>query len=255
MFRKKTYRNEVFHSLQIRLILPYSIRMQVYKQIMLSILALLLLSASRAQVVLPQPTDQHRLMMGTSLGFNLLRIRQTDDSWLWWSEIGLLPRVGYFIRDNLAVGIRGEYFFSFGNWVRTPQVYSGGYWLRYYLPVKRRKRFRYMAEDGSIKKIKVLKDTVKIPFVRFYAEFIHTYTSEYFALEVKSIDSLNVLTYPNVHYLAAGPGVNIRINKQLHMQLSVWSVYFLNMPDSRFRFLPNVWRIGLEYFFPVKKSP
>ncbi|RMG21902.1 MAG: hypothetical protein D6730_17455, partial [Bacteroidetes bacterium] len=80
-----------------------------YPTLWLSAFLLVLGSQSSllAQVVLPQITDQHKQVLGVSTGLSVLRVRQPDDSWRWWAEPAIAPKWGYFVQDNLALGIMG----------------------------------------------------------------------------------------------------------------------------------------------------
>jgi len=184
----------------------------------------------------------------------MLRIRQADDSWLWWSQLAILPKWGYFVKDRLALGIRGEYFLgNMGTLAQTPPAYGLGYWGRYYLPVKRFYKQKYQGEDGKYYKVKLRKDSVRAAAIRCFFEFTHTYISSYSILEVYEVDSVSVRSYEDLQYMAAGFGANIRLKRNLYFEVSIWGLYFLNLPDKSLRFSPDVGRIGIAYFMKPKK--
>ncbi|GAB4405588.1 MAG: hypothetical protein OHK0039_06720 [Bacteroidia bacterium] len=160
---------------------------------------------------------------------------------MYFSHVTFQPRVGVFLSPRLMVAAQADWGVVWGGLevpVQKGTYYGLGYLVRVYAGFRHP---AFLPQPGWFSALDLPRN------LRFFLEVGHHLGSGY-----QRNDSILFLSRPRIHEVQVGLGINYRIFRQLHIELTPqWA----GRPDPAFS-LPTAFgiRLGLDYFLEPKRT-
>lgn len=159
---------------------------------------------------------------------------------MYFSQVTFQPRVGVFLSPRLMVAAQADWGVAWGG-LEVPfqkgMHYGWGYLVRVYAGFQPP---AFLPQPGWFASLDLPRN------LRFFLEVGHHLGSGY-----QRNDSVLFLSRPRIHEVQIGLGINYRLFRQLHLELTpMWA----GRPDPDFSLpAPFGVRLGLDYFLEPKR--
>lgn len=165
-----------------------------------------------------------------------------SDKDLYAKATQFIPKVGFFINDNLMLAAQGGRSFFRSNFLPKedfPTVYFLGFLGRYYLPKK--------IETG----FKVKSKRIALSFLP-YTEYNHLWTNHL----IKKDSTLFVNSGKKLDFQIINPqiGVNIKVGKSFILDIGYRLLFQYNSHENKLGFSRIAPKVGLEVMLHSKKK-
>ncbi|MCD4791595.1 MAG: hypothetical protein K8R54_00050 [Bacteroidales bacterium] len=200
-------------------------------KILTTILFILFFHISAVSQMITKKDESHKFEAGFHTNFSMVDYKDPDTfdkSYLifWGTE----PFIGFYPVKNLGFGIIASYSFVKSSFISLPPLYSAGVYVRYYIPFKINRKILNNIDfflEANYNKTNYL-----------YSENQPLHVTDVFDVSYPFI--YNKLNQTNINIPA---GINFKIVKKLHIEISYQYIIFLQGSNKIGA------RLGLNYYF------